>query len=70
MRWKTYFYGCDGFVLEKEMYGLDPNEEHLTYSLRQYKRDGNILQAVDRRFCMVTAFVINKQHIAYYEEIC
>lgn len=70
MNWKTYFYGADGFVLEKEIYGLDVNGEHKTYTLRTWSRMGSThLQAVDRQFVLVTAFFINKQHIAYYEEI-
>lgn len=69
MYWKTYFYGFDGFVLEKEIYDLDPNEDHRIYHLKQFKRDDDVMQLVDRTFRMVTAFIVNKQHIAFYEEI-
>ncbi len=69
MYWKVFFYGYDGFVLEKKIYGLEPNIEHRTYRLKSYKRDGEILHSVERLFRMVTAFIVDKQHIAYYEEI-
>ena len=69
--WKTYFYGKDGFILEKDIYDLEPDGDHQTYRLRSWCRVGDgHLQALDRHFRMVVAFLINRQNIAYYEEIC
>lgn len=70
MEYKTFFYGCDGFVMEKYIYDLQPNGLHQTYKLRQWRRDGDVLQAVDRTFRLIRAFDIHNEHIAYYEEIC
>lgn len=70
MEYKTFFYGCDGFVLEKYIFDLQPNGLHQTYKLRQWRSDGDFLQAVDRTFRLIRAFDIHNEHIAYYEEIC
>jgi len=68
-----FFYGNDGFVLEKMVWNLEPNGKDKTFDFNTFIRfieaTMEMLKVADRKFLCVAAFTVQGHKIAYYEEI-
>lgn len=73
MTWKCFFYARDGFVLEKEVYDLEPEVKDKVFTFKTFSRTKDntldILKIINREFVCVAAFTVHGQKTAYYEEI-